>query len=124
MTQLKIFQGQRLPRPIGVSWFHQLKPAKLLNLKSGNLVWYINDGYIECAVVTEPSVRLDTHSKPRLHGIQVFCSSRTKIWAPCLILDKHPGIFFMINDREAAFEYYEALNGTVEEVPLKLVSTG
>jgi hypothetical protein len=124
MTQLQIFAGQRLPRPVGVDWFRQLKPAKLLNLKPGNLVWYISDDHIECAMVTEPSVRLDTHTKPRLHGIQVFCSSRTRIWAPCLILDKHPSIFYMITDREAAYEYYEGLKGTVEEKPLKLVSSG
>ena len=124
MTQLTIFWGQRLPRPVGVDWFRQLKPAKLLNLKPDNLIWYIQDDSIVCARVTEPSVRLDTHNKPRLHGIQVFCSSRTKIWGPCIILDREPSGFYMITDREAAYEYYEGLNGTVEEPPVKLVSSG
>lgn len=122
MTQLVIFSGQRLARPIGVDWFRQLKPAKLLNLKPGNLVWYIDDGAIICAKVTRASKRLDELGQL---GIQVFCSSRTKIWYPCLIRDKQPSIFYMITDREAAYEYYaHAEKNVVGDTKLRLVGTG
>ncbi len=124
MSQLQLFRGQRLTRPIGVDWFRQLKSAKLLNLKPGNLVWYIIDEFIECAEVTQPSVRLDLKDKPELHGVQVFCSSKTWIWSPCLILDKQPGIFYMITDREAAHGYYEKINNTPKDPMLRLVGTG
>jgi hypothetical protein len=112
MTQLAIFCGLRLARPVGVDWFRQLKHAKLMNLKPGNLVWYIVDGDIECAEVTQPSQAF--HDRKQ-HGVQVFCSSKTRIWSPCLIMDKEPGIFHMITDREAAFEYYDKHSGNSDE---------
>lgn len=124
MSQLKLFSGQRLTRPVGVDWFRQLKPTKLLNLKPGNFVWYTADEFIECAEVTQPSVRLDLKDEPALHGVQVFCSSKTRIWYPCLILDNHPGIFYMITDREAAHDYYEKIDNTPKDPMLRLVGTG
>jgi hypothetical protein len=122
MTQLEMFRGQRLALPVGVDWFRQLKPAKLLNLKPGTLVWYIDDAHIVCAEVTRSSERIDIIQKPAVHGIQVFCSSRTKSWSPYLARDKKPGMFHMITDREAAFEYY-AGDHTDNDPPLRLVST-
>ena len=124
MSQLKLFSGQRLARPVGVDWFRQLKQAKLLNLKPGNFVWYRVDEFIECAEVTRPSARLDLKTEPKLNGVQVFCSSKTRIWYPCLILDKQPGIFYMITDREAAHDYYEKMNSTLKDPMLRLVGTG
>ena len=122
MTQLVLFVSQRLHLPVGVDWFRRLEPAKLLNLKPGNFVWFKDGGFIECAQVTRLSERFDEAGRD---GIQVFCSNRTRIWCPCLILDNQTSPFFMIIDREAAYEYYTSREETVVgETKLRLVGTG
>ena len=125
MTQLLIFKGQRLERPIGVDWFRQLREEKLLNLTVGTLIWYVDGECIESVKVTQSSKRLDTLSPPSLHGIQVFCSNRHKVWSPKLIRDGKPSGLYMISDREAAYEYYAHAEETVAgETKLRLVGAG
>ncbi len=125
MTQLVIFQGQRLHRPIGVDWFRQLGEEKLLNLTVGTLIWYVDGKWVESVKVTQPSVRLDMLSAPSLHGIQVFCSSRHRVWSPKLIRDGKQSRLYLISDREAAYEYYTRAEETVVgDQKLRLVGTG
>lgn len=122
MSQLKLFKGRRLARPVGVDWFRQLRGDKLLNLRVGNFIWFVQDEWIECAEITQPSAQLDIMSDPAMRGIQVFWSSLHRIRTPDLLLDGQKSGLHMIIDREAAYEYY-AIQAASDEASegLKLV---
>ena len=127
MFTLEMHKELRLPRPVGVDWFRQIGKRKLLQLQVGKFVWLIIDDHIQCAQITHPSNRVDVHTKPVLHGTQVYFTWRhdgmTRIAGPHLIYDGKESGLYRIVDIHAAEEYYERILSTAsEEINLKLVA--
>lgn len=124
MSDLILHETLRLPRPIGVDWFKKINRERLEGLTPGEpgkpkkYVWLIIDGEIQCAQVTEPSNRFESHINHGKQGTQVYyqwrCGGIHHLAKPRLILDVQEIDLYRITDLHEAAEYYTQLNMSAE----------